>query len=106
MTLLIFPPEKLPPSLATILDPSLRKEVAQRVNEAVLVSHGEKTRSNLHELVKTRAWAENKAREAKKDLPDWIGHGLELGLDNLYDGQASREDSIMHGSGDVDVLTT
>lgn len=103
MTLLIFPREKLPASLAPILDPALRKEVAQRVNEAILIRHGEKTKSKLLELVKARIWAENKAKEAKKDLPDWLRFGLESGLEGHDD---NREDSIMHGNGEADAVVT
>lgn len=95
MALLIFPPDNLAPPLAALLDTNLRKEVAQRVNEAILLSQGERTRSKLLELVKTRAWAESRAREAKKDIPDRI----ELGLDLEADHNRTAEDSVVHGNG-------
>lgn len=103
MALLIFPADKLTPPLAALLDPQLKKEVAKNVNEAILKSQGERTKSRLLELIRARAWAEKRAREAKKDLPGVIGIGLEregLGL-----GLGQREDSIMEGNGHVEGTT-
>ena len=102
MALLIFPPTDLASPLAALLEPSLRKDVAKRVNEAILSSQGERTKSKLLELVKTRAWAEKKAREAKKDLPERI----DLGLDSDLRGHSGREDSVMHGNGDAEANAT
>lgn len=102
MALLIFPPDNLAPQLSAILDPQLRHDVAKHVNEAILRSLGERTRSRLLDLVKTRSWAEKRARDAKKDIPDII----DLGLDHDEDGRESREDSIMQGNGEVDMMTT
>ena len=102
MSLLIFPPDNLAPPLAALLDPNLRKDVAKRVNEAILTSQGERTRSKLLELVRTRAWAEKKARDAKKDLPERIG----LGLDKGREGQGAREDSVMQGNGEAEGMVT
>ena len=102
MALLIFPPDNLAPPLAALLDPKLRKDVAKRVNEAILSSQGERTKSKLLELVRTRAWAEKKAREAKKDLPDRIG----LGLDPEHSGLDRREDSVMQGNGEAEGTAT
>jgi len=102
MTLLIFPPDGLAPPLAAILDPRLRKEVATRVNESILTNQGDRTKSKLLELVKTRGWAEKKAREAKKEIPDRI----DIGLDPERDGRSSREDSVMQGNGDSEALVT
>lgn len=100
MALLIFPPENLAPPLAALIDPKLRKDVAQRVNEAILVSQGERTRSKLLELVRTRLFVEQKAREQKKDIPD----RLDLGLDTDMDDHDSREDSIMHNNGEAEAI--
>jgi len=102
MALLIFPPDNLDPPLAALLDPSLRKDVAQRVNEAILLSQGERTRSKLLELVRTRFYAEKKARDSKKDVPERI----DLGLDPDKDERDSREDSVMHGNGDAEAAVT
>lgn len=69
MALLIFPPEKLTPQLKALLDPALRQTVATAVNEAILSSQGERREARIRSLVRLRAWAEQKAREAKLDLP-------------------------------------
>ena len=102
MALLIFPPDNLAPPLAALLEPKLRKDVAKRVNEAILSSQGERTKSKLLELVRMRAWAEKKAREAKKDLPERI----DLGLDPERNGSDMREDSVMQGNGEAEVTTS
>ena len=81
MSLLIFPPEKLAPQLAALLDPGLRKEVAKDVNDALLRGEGDKSRCRLSELVKTRAWAEKKCRDEGKRVPSKIEIGLEEGVD-------------------------
>ena len=101
MALLIFPPDNLAPSLAALLDPSLRKDVAKRVNEAILLSQGERTKAKLFELVRTRVWSEQKAREAKKDLPERI----DLGLDPVQDGDKNQESS-MHSNGEGEAMVT
>lgn len=77
MALLVFPADKLEPQLAALLDPDLRRYVADRVNKAILKYQGQKRDAAIRRLVRLRAWAENTAREGKKDLPDHI----ELGLD-------------------------
>ena len=102
MALLIFPPENLAPPLAALLDTKLRKDVAKRVNEAILLSQGERTRSKLLELVRTRAWAEQKARDAKKELPERI----DLGLDQDYGNQDNEGDSVMQGNGEAESAMT
>ena len=76
MALLIFPPEKLTPQLKALLDPALRQTVATAVNEAILSSQGERREARIRNLVRLRAWAEQKAREVKLDLPSRISLGL------------------------------
>ena len=98
MSLLIFDRNDLSPRLAALLDLNLRKEVAKKVNEAILTSQGEQTKSKLLELVRTRAWAEQKARDMKKDLPDSIG----LGLDRGRNGQGRLADNMMLGNGEAE----
>ncbi|MCJ1438037.1 hypothetical protein MMC27_007424 [Xylographa pallens] len=102
MALLIFPPDNLAPPLAALLDTKLRKDVAKRVNEAILQSNGERTKSKLLELVRTRAWAEQKARDAKKDIPDRI----DIGLDPENNGRDPEGDSLMHGNGEAGSTAT
>lgn len=83
MALLIFPAENLSPQLAELVDPQLRKVVANRVNEAILHSQGARREAQIRKLVRLRAWSEKIAREGaggrKIELPD----RLELGLDEL-----------------------
>ena len=77
MCLSIFRPDQLTPPLQALLDPQMRRDMAKRVNEAILETTGERTKAKLFDLVKLRAWSEQKAREAKKDLPDQIDIGLD-----------------------------
>ncbi|SZF03388.1 unnamed protein product [Blumeria hordei] len=69
MALLVFPPDKLDSSLANLLDPSLRKVVAENVNVAMLVSQKSRREASIRSLVRLRAWAEEKARSQKIELP-------------------------------------
>jgi len=95
MALLIFPPDNLAPQLAELIDPSLRKEVATRVNQAILESQGAKRDARLRNLIKLRAWSEKKARDMGRDLPDRLG----IGLDGPNDAGDAGEDTIMEGNG-------
>ena len=79
MALLIFPTENLAPQLAELIDPQLRKSVANRVNEAILNSQGARREAQIRKLVRMRVWSEKMARESKKvEIPDG---GLGFGLD-------------------------
>ncbi|KAI9045043.1 uncharacterized protein KD926_010366 [Aspergillus affinis] len=109
LALLIFPIENLTPSLAPLLHPDLRKEIATRVNEAILQSQGARKEARLRNLVKLRAWAEQKAREAKKDLPEKLDLGLgDSNANNDKDatkaGLNGSNDTVMTNSGDVDPM--
>jgi hypothetical protein len=77
MALLVFPSDSLEPPLAALLQPGLRQSVADRVNKAILACQNQRRDAAIRSLVRLRAWAENTAREAKRDLPPTI----ELGLD-------------------------
>jgi hypothetical protein len=85
MALLVFPKDNLEPKLAEILHPDLRRSVADRVNKAILSCQSQHRDAAIRNLVRLRAWAENTAREGKKDLPSCI----ELGLDQ----QEQRHDN-------------
>lgn len=111
LALLIFPPEKLSKSLASLLDPSLRKDIATQVNEAILTSMGARKEARLRNLVKIRAFAENKARDAKKDIPDKLDFGLvgdshdnSNSNDNSGTSQNGTGDTEMTNNGDVDPM--
>lgn len=93
MSLLIFlPSDDLQPQLAELLKPALRREVASKVNEAILVSMGTKGEARMRGLVRLRLWAEMKAREAGKNLPP----RLSVGLDDADDGISQT-----NGNGEV-----
>jgi hypothetical protein len=76
MALLVFPANSLEPHLAEILNPDLRRTVADRVNKAILTSQNQRRDAAIRNLVRLRSWAENTARESKKEIPA----RLELGL--------------------------
>lgn len=92
MALLIFPPEKLTSQLKELLDLGLRQKIATTVNEAILHSQGERREARIRNLVRLRAWAEDKARQSDKDLnlPDKIelGLGSESPNNGAQDGDA------------------
>ncbi|KAG9651958.1 hypothetical protein KCU64_g8528, partial [Aureobasidium melanogenum] len=89
MALLIFPSDKLTPQLKQLLDLSLRQTVASQVNEAILSSQGQRREARIRNLVRLRAWAEQRARETKSsELPEKIGLGLETQPDDYADGEA------------------
>jgi hypothetical protein len=90
MALLLFPPDNLEPQLAELLHPNLRKDVADKVNKAVLASQGARRNAAIRNLVRLRAWSENSARDGKKDLP---GH-LEIGLD-VDSGESNGHDAMV-----------
>jgi len=111
LALLIFPSENLAPSLASLLNPGLRKDIATRVNEAILQSQGARKEARLRNLVKLRAWAEQKAREAKRDIPEKLDLGLVLGKnenDNGHSQSANQngnsDDAVMANNGDGDAM--
>ncbi|QVM07678.1 hypothetical protein D8B26_002370 [Coccidioides posadasii str. Silveira] len=108
LSLLIFPAESLSPSLAALLDPELRKTIANRVNEAILHNQGAKREARLRNLVKLRAWAEQKARQMKKDVPDKLDIGLDgdtRKANNASDAsQHNGDDVVMQEQADVDPM--
>ncbi|KAL3419770.1 ran binding protein in the microtubule-organising centre [Phlyctema vagabunda] len=95
MALLVFPPNDLEPQLAALLKPDLRRDVADRVNKAILTCQNQRRDAAIRNLVRLRAWAENAARETKKDLPSHI----ELGLDG-----AEPQSSYSNGHGEPMVI--
>ncbi|RKF82065.1 Glucose-induced degradation protein 8-like protein [Golovinomyces cichoracearum] len=69
MTLLVFPSESLEPSSARLLEPTLRRTVADKVNLALLSRQKANREASIRNLVRLRAWAEITARTQKIDLP-------------------------------------
>ena len=98
MALLIFPPDNLTPPLAGLLDPELRQSIATKVNEAILTSQGVRSQARLKSLVRLRVWAERKAREQGKDLPEHLDIWPDDG--KLKDS----EDIEMTGNGDSEAM--
>jgi len=97
MTLLIFKPGGVHASLAHLLEPKMRRHVAVRVNESILLGMGDDQRARLYDLIKAREWSELQARQAKKDIPERLDVGLNP-------ASADDGDSIMQmgGNGQVD----
>jgi hypothetical protein len=92
MSLLVFPPDdSLDPSLACLLQPSLRRDVADQVNQAILEYQHQRKETAIRQLVQMRVWSEDVTRkETKKDLP---GH-IEIGLDS---DDVDRHDAVQNG---------
>ena len=91
MALLVFPPDNLEPQLAALLHPDLRRSVADQVNKAILTCQNQRRDAAIRNLVRLRAWAENTARETKKDLPA----RLELSLDGDEDMQENGTEAMI-----------
>lgn len=90
MALLLIPQADLEPPLAALLDPSLRRVAADRVNMAIMERREQRTVAGIRNLVKMRCWAENRARDAGIAVPDSLpvglhGEGNEGSLENGHD---------------------
>lgn len=100
MCLIAFAPDKVPPHVAALLDPQLKQNVAEMVNRAILTSYGANNETRIKALIKLRAWAEQKARDAGKDgLPATLGIGLDdnqNGVGDMHEnGSTSSEGDAM-----------
>jgi len=86
MTLLVFPHDSLDPPLAALLQPGLRRAVADQVNKAILDGQSQRREAAIRQLVMMRVWSEVTARaETKKDLPSRIDIGLESGQGSKHE---------------------
>lgn len=99
MALLFFPAADRPPAQKALMDPDLRREVAEQVNKAILRKNNQRRETAIRDLVKMRAWAENTTRENKNSLPDLIELGFH-GIDQ--DGL----DEHSHENGQDAMITT
>ena len=97
MALLVFPHDKLGPDLAPLLDPSLRQDVADRVNKAILERQTERREAAIRNLVRLRAWAENEAKERGRSIPEESRITLSLDL-NGNTTEAQNNDDAMNVS--------
>ncbi|RKF77731.1 Glucose-induced degradation protein 8-like protein [Golovinomyces cichoracearum] len=93
MTLLVFPSESLEPSSARLLEPTLRRTVAQKVNLALLSRQKANREASIRNLVRLRAWAESTARSQKIDLPSSLK--LNLADDNPKNDEDDESKSII-----------
>lgn len=91
MALMIFPPDKMAPEFKRLLDINMRQSVARKVNEAILSMQGERREAKIRQLVRARVWAEQRAREAKVELPP----NLPIGLDLEDEGHAPHDGEPM-----------
>ncbi|CDO56527.1 hypothetical protein DV113_000977 [Geotrichum candidum] len=70
MALLCFPPqERLPAELAYLLDPGLRKRVADEVNTLLLEKQGIPGEPKLANLMRLWAWSEKMMEQANIEVP-------------------------------------
>ncbi|CAK7274271.1 hypothetical protein SEPCBS57363_006078 [Sporothrix epigloea] len=83
MVMLFFAPDKQPDPQKKLLSPKLREDVASQVNKAMLYHHSKRREAAIRHVVKTRAWAENVARDSKNDLPGVINLGLNPTANNV-----------------------
>jgi glucose-induced degradation protein 8 len=98
MALLIFTPDNPSPALAQLLEPDLRQEVANDVNEAILARTSQRREARLRNLVRLRSYSEQAARAAGKDIPSHLPLGLDPENDDDDDG--------MNGSTDADAMVS
>ncbi|CAK7275106.1 hypothetical protein SEPCBS119000_006510 [Sporothrix epigloea] len=95
MVMLFFAPDRQPDAQKRLLSPELREDVASEVNKAMLYHHSRRRIAAIRNVVKLRAWAENVARDTKKDLPDVIDLGLN-----------SAADHVLHDHDNESMITT
>ena len=92
MTLLVFPHDSLEPQLAALLQPGLRREVADQVNKAILQRQQQRRDAAIRHLVQMRAWSEETTRKTtKKDLPS----AIDLGLDSDENGRENGHEPMI-----------
>lgn len=97
LALLIFSRDSnAPPAISGLLDTELRRTVATKVNEALLKGQGLRDQDKLRSLVQFRAWAERKAREEGRDIPET----LDIWASPSSDRHA--EDTVMSNDGDAE----
>ncbi|KAK7956667.1 uncharacterized protein PG986_005889 [Apiospora aurea] len=79
MSLLVFKHDTLDPSIAVLLKPDLRRDVADKVNKAILDRQVWRRDAAIRDLVQMRAWSEDAVRKetTKKDIPARIDLNLD-----------------------------
>ncbi|KAM0200744.1 hypothetical protein ACHAPI_002409 [Fusarium lateritium] len=99
MALLLFPSDSLEPQLAALLQPELRREVADNVNRAILERQSQRREAAIRQLVRMRVWAENTARDKHRSIPD----RLDIGLNGEESDSPGRHQA---GNGHDPMITT
>jgi hypothetical protein len=98
MSLLIFPhDDSLTPELHGLLSSSLRKLVADEVNNTIVRRQTRRLEAAIQEMARVRSWAESSARSHNRPVPDRI----ELGLSE----DSSGTDNGMHDNGFEPMIT-
>lgn len=98
MSLLFFPhDETLTPELRALLSSSLRKIVADEVNNTIVRRQTRRLEAAIQEMARVRSWAESSARSHQRPVPDRI----ELGLSE----DSSGTDNGMHDNGFEPMIT-
>ncbi|OTB14096.1 hypothetical protein K445DRAFT_13108 [Daldinia sp. EC12] len=96
MSLLVFDHDNLDPTLSALLRPSLRQEVADKVNKAILERQKQRREAAIRHLVQMRAWSEDIVRkEGKKDLPSRIDLGLDGDESDRFGVENGHESMII-----------
>lgn len=101
MALLLFPADSLEAPLAALLQPDLRREVADGVNRTILERQSQRREAAIRHLVRMRVWAENTSREKRKTLPERI----DIGLRSEESGRLTRQDMAAE-NGQEPMITT
>ena len=100
MCLVVFNQNKLQPDIRKLLDKDLRLQIADQVNEAILISANECSENQVRSLLKARTWSEQKCRETRKSIPQKIP----LGLSPDEMTEDTREEINGNGNGDADAM--
>lgn len=93
MALVVFSHDSLDPSLAALLQPELRRQVADMVNKAILERDTNRRDAAIRHLVQMRTWSEETVKNEKRvDIPEHIDLGLNGDDQN---GHENGQDTIM-----------
>ena len=69
MALLCFPPQSLAPPLEDLLSLNMRRQVAAKVNESILVEQGITSEAKIRGLVRLWKWGESKLTNEGVQFP-------------------------------------
>lgn len=69
MALLCFPGDSISPQISPLLDLDLRREVADYVNEAIIMLYGESGKSKLETLIRMWHWGDQSLNKEGYSFP-------------------------------------